>query len=73
MAPSLGVELIPVDARDAGEIERAVTALSRAPWAQTHRSLIITLAARYNLPAVYASRYYARWWLDVLHSIHPSR
>jgi putative ABC transport system substrate-binding protein len=68
MAPSLGVELSPVDARDAPEIERAVTAFARSgngglvvtpsPVASRHRDLIITLAARYRLPAVYAWRYY---------------
>jgi putative ABC transport system substrate-binding protein len=55
--------------RDAGEIERAIAVLSRtsnaglivtgSPWAQTHRSLIITLADRHKLPAVYSTRYYA--------------
>src|SRR5262245_26890092 len=69
MAPALGVELGPVDVRDAGEIERAIAVLSRtsnaglivtgSPWAQTHRSLIITLADRHKLPAVYSTRYYA--------------
>jgi len=68
MAPSLGVELSPVDARDAPEIERAVTAFARSgngglvvtpsPVANRHRDLIITLAARYRLPAVYAWRYH---------------
>ena len=68
MAPSLGVELSPVDARDAPEIERAVTAFARSgngglvvtpsPVANRHRDLIITLAARHRLPAVYAWRYY---------------
>ena len=68
MAPSLGVELSPVDARDAPEIERAVTAFARSPngglivtsspVATRHRDLIITLAARLRLPAVYASRFF---------------
>jgi putative tryptophan/tyrosine transport system substrate-binding protein len=68
VAPSLGVELSPVDVRDAPEIERAVTAFARssngalivpgsAP-ATRHRDLIIALAARHRLPAVYASRYF---------------
>ena len=67
MAPSLGVELSPVDARDAPEIERAVTAFARsgngglivtasAP-ATLHRNLIVTLAARHKLPAVYGARH----------------
>jgi putative ABC transport system substrate-binding protein len=66
VAPSLGVDLRPIDVRDAPEIERAVTAFSRTanggllvvsgglPLA--HRELIITLAARHNLPAVYSNR-----------------
>jgi putative tryptophan/tyrosine transport system substrate-binding protein len=57
------VELRPVDVRDAGEIERAVTAFARSPNGGliltgsgpsiVHRDLIITLAARHRLPAVY--------------------
>jgi putative ABC transport system substrate-binding protein len=68
VAPSLGVELSPVDARDAPEIERAVTAFARSssgglivtasPAASRHRDLIVTLAARRHLPAVYFSRYF---------------
>ena len=69
VAPSLGVELSPVDVRDAPEIERAVTAFARSgdgglivtpnALATRHRDLIITLAARHRLPAVYAWRYFA--------------
>jgi putative ABC transport system substrate-binding protein len=65
-ALSLGMELRPVDARDADEIERAVTAFARSPngglivlaGAPTlaHRELIITLAAKDRLPAVYSDR-----------------
>ena len=65
MAPSLGVELSPVDVRDADEIERDVTAFARASngglivtgsaFGGVHRDLIITLAARHKLPAVYPS------------------
>ena len=68
MAPSLGVEVSPVDVRDAGEIERAVTAFARASngglivtasaLATVHRDLIITLAARHRLPAVYPYRFF---------------
>ena len=64
VAPSLGVELSPIDVRDAGEIERAVTAFARASngglivtasaLATVHRDLIVTLAARHRLPAVYS-------------------
>ena len=66
MAPSLGVELTPVNVRDAGEIERAVMAFARtengglivaaSALAVVHRDLIITLAARHKLPAVYFQR-----------------
>ena len=58
VAPSLGVELSPVDVRDAGEIERAVTAFARglngglivtgSALAIIHRNLIIALAARHD-------------------------
>jgi putative tryptophan/tyrosine transport system substrate-binding protein len=67
LAPSLGMELSPVDVRDAGEIERAVTVFARAPngglivtgsaAAVVHRDLIAALAARHRLPAVYPGRY----------------
>ena len=63
MAPSLRVEVTPVNMRDAGEIERSVVALARTPsaglivtasgQAYIHRDLIIGLAARHKLPAVY--------------------
>jgi putative ABC transport system substrate-binding protein len=63
-ASSLGVELRPIDVRDSGEIERAITAFARQPngglivaataLAQSHRALIITLADRLRLPAVYS-------------------
>jgi putative tryptophan/tyrosine transport system substrate-binding protein len=69
VSPSFGVELRPVDARDAGEIERALTAFAGSPngglivtgsaRASMHRDLIIALAARHRLPAVYYDRYYA--------------
>ena len=68
VAPSLGVEVSPVNLRDAGEIERAVAAFARSPngglivtasaLASVHRDLIITLAARHKLPAVYFERYF---------------
>jgi putative tryptophan/tyrosine transport system substrate-binding protein len=66
VAPSLGVELRPVDLRDAGEIERAVTAFARSPngglivtasgLAMGHSNLIVSLASRHRLPAVYWNR-----------------
>jgi putative tryptophan/tyrosine transport system substrate-binding protein len=65
-APSAGMEVRAVDARDAGEIERGVAALARtsnsgliitaSAASQVHRDLIITLAARHKLPAVYYER-----------------
>jgi putative ABC transport system substrate-binding protein len=69
VAPSLGVEVRPVDMRNAGEIERAITVfaassnggliITGSTAATTHRELIIALAARHRLPAVYYERYYA--------------
>ena len=41
VAPSLGVEVSPIDVRDAGEIERAVTAFARA----SNGGLIVTASA----------------------------
>jgi putative ABC transport system substrate-binding protein len=68
-APSFGVELRAVGVGDAGEIERAITAFARSSngglivtgsaLALVHRDLIITLAARHRLPAVYPFRYFA--------------
>ena len=67
-APSLGVEVSPVNVRDAGEIERVVAAFARTPngglivtagaLSSVHRDLIITLAARHRLPAVYGNRHF---------------
>jgi putative ABC transport system substrate-binding protein len=54
VAPSFGVEVSPVNVRDAGEIERAITAFARSPTG----GLIITLAARHKLPAIYYRRLY---------------
>ena len=68
VAPSLGVELSPVDVRDAPEIERAVALFARSgnggmivtasALATRHRDLIIKLAARYKLPAIYAGHWF---------------
>ena len=62
VAPSLGVEVSPVDVLDAGEIERAITDFARRPngglivvgssAALLHRGLIIALAAKHQLPAI---------------------
>jgi putative tryptophan/tyrosine transport system substrate-binding protein len=67
VSPSVGVEVTPVNVRDAGEIERAVTAFARQPngglivtastLAGVHRDLLIALAARHRLPAVYPVPY----------------
>ena len=66
VAPSVGVDVRPIDMRDAAEIERAVSAFAQSanggliitasPSSVVHRNLIITLAARYKLPAVYSNR-----------------
>jgi len=68
MAPSVGVEVIPVNVRDAPEIERAITTFARSSnggllvtasaLAVRHRDLIVTLAARHKLPAVYWERFF---------------
>jgi ABC-type uncharacterized transport system substrate-binding protein len=67
-AATLGVELSPVGLRDVGEIERSVAAFARGPngglivvasaLATVHRELIIALAAKHRLPAVYPFRYF---------------
>jgi ABC-type uncharacterized transport system substrate-binding protein len=66
VAPSLGVEVSPVNVRDAGEIERTVAAFARSSngglivtgsaLTAVHRDLIVTLADRHKLPAVYFER-----------------
>ena len=68
-APSLGLELRPFDVRDEGEIERALALFAQSPnsglivtssaQAISHRDLIIALAARHRLPAVYFGRIWA--------------
>jgi putative tryptophan/tyrosine transport system substrate-binding protein len=69
VAPSLGVEVSPINLRDVGEIEPASAAFVRSsndglivtgsPLALGHRDLIFALAARYRLPAVYPARFFA--------------
>jgi putative ABC transport system substrate-binding protein len=69
VAPSFGVELSPVGVRDAGEIERTIAAFARSSnagmivtastSAVIYRHLIVMLAARHRLPAVYSYRYFA--------------
>jgi putative ABC transport system substrate-binding protein len=68
VAPSLRVEVNPVNMREAGAIEHSVETFARAPngglivtavaAAVRHRDLIITLAARHKLPAVYYERFF---------------
>jgi len=67
MAPSLRIEVSPINMRDAHEMERDVAAFARSPnsgliitssgAAIRYRELIITLAARHKLPAVYWARF----------------
>ena len=69
VAPSLAMEASPINLRDAGEIERGSANFARVPnggliltggaLGIVHRDLIVTLAARHNLPAVYIDRYFA--------------
>jgi len=69
VAPPFGVELTPIDVRDVGEVERAVTTFARvsdgglivtgSPAQAVHRKVIVALAARHRLPAVYPFRYMA--------------
>jgi ABC-type uncharacterized transport system substrate-binding protein len=71
VAPSLGMELRPADVRDAGEIERAITGfaagsngdrgliVTASGLAIIRRELIVSLAARHMLPAIYPLRFYA--------------
>src|SRR5262245_26934078 len=67
-APSLGIEVRPVNVRDPGEIERVIAAFARSGngglivtgsgLAGIHRHVLVSLAARHNLPAVYFERYF---------------
>jgi putative ABC transport system substrate-binding protein len=68
LAPSLGVEVRAVNVRDAAEIEHALAAFAQgpnsglivpgSPGALIHRDLIVALAAKHRLPAVYFARYF---------------
>jgi putative tryptophan/tyrosine transport system substrate-binding protein len=68
VAPSVGVDVSAINMRDGAEIERAVTAFARRPnggliltasaLAAIHRDLVVSLAGRYKLPAVYVSRFF---------------
>ena len=66
-APSVGMEVSPLNVRDTGEVERSVAAFARSSTsgglivtasavATLHRNLIVTLAARHKLPTVYPER-----------------
>jgi len=68
VAPSLGIELTPINARDVGEMERGLTTFARAAnggiivtsgGTAANRQAIIPVAERFRLPAVYPYRYYA--------------
>jgi putative ABC transport system substrate-binding protein len=69
VAASLGFELAPINVRDGGEIERLIAAFARSgdgglivtgsPLTALHRDLIIALAARHKLPAVFIERSFA--------------
>ena len=68
VAPSVGIEVVPVNVRDADEIEQAIVAFSRVPnrgliatsslAVNAHRDLILSLAARHRLPAIYPRRFF---------------
>ena len=68
VASSLGVEVVPINVGDATEVERAIGAFARESngglivtpnaWTAVHRELVVTVAARHKLPAVYAARYF---------------
>ena len=70
LAPSFGVELTPIGVREPGEIERGISAIAHgpnggvivtgSPLAVIHRELIIALAARHQMPAVYFYRFFVR-------------
>jgi len=70
IAPSLSVDLSPVDARDVQAIERAITDFARKPngglivtpsgASERHRELIITFANQHRLPAIFAYPYFVR-------------
>ena len=68
LAPSVGVDVIPLNVRDASEIERTVATFARSAngglivtgsaLAIVHRDLIITLVAKHKLPTVYFERFF---------------
>ena len=68
VAPSVGVEVSPIGIRDAGDIDQAIAAFARSSsegiivtgsaLAAVHHKLIVALAARHNVPAVYFQRFF---------------
>lgn len=68
LVPSLGVELLPIDPHDAGEIERSIVKFASQPdgglivtataLAAVHRQQIIALAAQYRLPTIYPYKFF---------------
>jgi len=68
LAPSVGLEVDAINVRDAGEIEKTMAAFARnangglivtaGPGSLIHRDLIVTLAARHRLPAIYFDRFF---------------
>src|SRR5262249_7584366 len=69
VAPLLHVELVPLNLREAGDIEHGLASFARSsldgfnatsgPLTTVHRQLIVASAARHKLPAVYVTRYMA--------------
>ena len=69
VAPSVGIDVVPINVRDAGEVERAITSFAKSPAGglfvtssarvSAHADLIVALAARYRLPTVYHRRSFA--------------
>jgi len=69
VAPSVGVELVPLNVREVSEIDRVVTEFARLPrgglivssnpFVATHRGRIIDLALQHKLPSIFVERYLA--------------
>jgi ABC-type uncharacterized transport system substrate-binding protein len=69
VAPRLNVHVNPINMGDAGQITQSIEIFARAPngglvvaaggASQRHRDLIVKLAARHRLPAIYYERYFA--------------
>jgi len=77
LAPSIGVEIVPLPITNGDDIKRSIEAFARAPnggllspndtTVEENRNLILALAARYRMPAVYAFRGFRHGrWFDVL-------